>query len=80
MRLSGFETDGLALYGYEAVKLWAALVQKAGSFDYSKLAKAANNGKIKTSLGKLIFHNGTPKTSESYAIYQYQNGLFEKVN
>ena len=80
LRLSGFETDGLALYGYEAVKLWAALVQKAGSFDYSKLAKAANNGKIKTSLGKLIFHNGTPKTSESYAIYQYQNGLFEKVN
>lgn len=80
LRLSGFETDGLALYGYEAVKLWAALVQKSGSFDYGKLSKAANNGKIKTDLGKFMFHNGAPRKSESYAVYQYQNGLLEKIN
>ena len=79
LRLSGFETDGLALYGYEAVKLWAALVQKADSFDYAKVSKTANNEKIKTDLGHFMFHNGIPQKNENYAVYQYQNGALAKV-
>ena len=80
LRLSGFETDGLALYGYEAIKLWAALVEKAGSFDYTKLSKAAKNEKIETGVGHFMFHNGTPQKNESYAVYQYQNGALVKVD
>ena len=79
LRLSGFETDGLALYGYSALKLWEALVKKAGSFDYAKVSAKANNGKIKTDLGNHMFHNGAPKDNESYAVYLYQNGHFSKV-
>jgi len=37
LRLSGFEVEGLSLYGYSAVKLWESLAKKAGSFDYNKL-------------------------------------------
>jgi branched-chain amino acid transport system substrate-binding protein len=79
LRLSGFETDGLALYGYSALKLWEALVKKAGSFDYAKVSAKANNGKIETDLGNHMFHNGAPKNNESYAVYLYQNGHFNKV-
>ena len=79
LRLSGFETDGLALYGYSALKLWAALVKKAGSFDYAKVSAKANNGKIETDLGNHMFHNGAPKNNESYAVYLYQNGHFNNV-
>lgn len=79
LRLSGFETDGLALYGYSALKLWEALVKKAGSFDYAKVSAKANNGKIKTDLGSHMFHNGAPKNNESYAVFLYQNGHFSKV-
>lgn len=79
LRLSGFETDGLALYGYSALKLWEALVKKTGSFDYAKVSAKANNKKIATDLGNHMFHNGAPEKSENYAIYLYQNGHFNKV-
>ena len=80
LRLSGFETDGLSLYGYEAVKLWAALVQKAGSFEYAKLGAVAHKNEVITDFSKMTFHNGAPQKNESYAVYQYQNGMQTKVN
>ncbi|MBR1826056.1 MAG: ABC transporter substrate-binding protein [Alphaproteobacteria bacterium] len=79
LRLSGFEAEGLSLYGYSAVKLWQNLAQKAKSFDYDKLSAAINNKTVRTEFGSKMFHNGAPKVSESYAIYQYRNGGFEKV-
>lgn len=79
LRLSGFETDGLSLYGYAAVELWAGLVKKSGSFDYDKLSAAVKNKKIHTVSGDKFFHNGAPKTNESYAIYLYKNGTYDKV-
>ncbi len=79
LRLSGFEAEGLALYGYSALKLWQSLVLKAKSFDYNKLSSVANNKAIHTELGYKMFHNGAPKTNESYAIYRYENGDFVKV-
>lgn len=79
LRLSGFEAEGLALYGYSAVKLWQNLVQKAKSFDYNRLSAAINNKTIRTEFGYKMFHNGAPKTNESYAVYHYENGGFNKV-
>ena len=79
LRLSGFEAEGLSLYGYAAVKLWQNLVQKAKSFDYDKLSATVNNQKIRTEFGYKMFHNGAPKTNESYAVYRYENGGFVKV-
>ena len=79
LRLSGFEAEGLSLYGYSAVKLWQNLVQKAKSFDYDKLSNAVNNKTIRTEFGYKMFHNGAPKTNESYAVYRYKDGGFTKV-
>ena len=79
LRLSGLDTEGLSLYGYTAVKLWKDLVNKAKSFDYNKLSSALNDKTIKTEFGNKMFHNGAPQTSESYAVYKYENETFNKV-
>lgn len=79
LRLSGFEPEGLALYGYSAVKIWEALVKKVGTFNYAKISKKINGNKIKTLLGSYYFTSGTPKNNEKYTIQLYNNGTFEKV-
>lgn len=79
LRLSGFETEGLSIYGYSAVKLWTQLVKKANSFDYNKLSAAVNDKNIRTEFGNRMFHNGAPKVSEPYAIFKYADEQYEKV-
>ncbi len=78
LRLNGFDADGLSLYGYSAVNLWKSLVTAAKSFDYNKVSNQAAKG-VKTEFGSQMFHNGAPSTSESYAIYRYEDGNMNKV-
>lgn len=79
LRLSGFEAEGLSLYGYSAVKLWEAMVKETDSFEYNKLSTVVNNKNIKTEFGNQMFHNGAPTENEHYAIYKYVDGNYEKV-
>ena len=79
LRLSGFEFEGLSLYGYSAVKLWENLVKQAKSFEYDKVSAHLNDKNIKTEFGNKMFHNGAPKVSESYAIYRYEDENYVKV-
>ena len=79
LRLSGFEAEGLSIYGYSAVKLWEQLVKKAKSFDYNKISSFANDKNIKTEFGNKMFHNGAPRLNEPYAIFIYQDENYEKV-
>lgn len=78
LRLNGFDTDGLSLYGYSAVNLWKNLVTAAKSFDYNKVSAQAAKG-VKTEFGSQMFHNGAPRNNESYAIYRYESGDMNKV-
>ncbi|MBO6281649.1 MAG: amino acid ABC transporter substrate-binding protein [Alphaproteobacteria bacterium] len=79
LRLSGFEFEGLSLYGYSAVKLWESLVKKAKSFDYNKISAHLNDKNIRTEFGNKMFHNGAPKVNESYAVYKYEDENYTKV-
>ena len=79
LRLSGLETEGLALYGYTAVKIWENLAQQTGTFDYAKIIKKMKGNKIHTPLGRFIFNAGTPKSNEKYTIYLYNQGTFQRV-
>ncbi|MBP1531900.1 MAG: amino acid ABC transporter substrate-binding protein [Alphaproteobacteria bacterium] len=79
LRLSGIETEGLSLYGYEAINLWKSLVEKAKSFEYGRVATYVNDKNISTEFGNKMFHNGAPKASEPYAIYQFKSGKYEKL-
>ena len=79
LRLLGVEPEGLAVYGYSAVKLWKALVDKTDSFAYEKLAAAVNKNKIDTAWGEMMFNNGNPDNSVHYSVYQIQNGEYAQV-
>ena len=73
LRLHGVEPEGLAVYGYSAVRLWAELAQKARSFEYEKLISALKTYQIKTGWGKLMYTNGAPSRPLTYSIY-YRHG------
>ena len=79
LRLSGFDTEGLSLYGYSAAELWKTLVENAKSFEYDKLSAVVNNKFIRTEFGNKMFHNGAPKINEKYAVYQYDEGNYLRV-
>jgi len=79
LRLLGIEPEGLAVYGYSAVQLWADLVNKAHSFDYDKLAQTLKDHKFHSGWGNLIFTNGNPLNALNYGIYSYQKGEYTQV-
>ena len=79
LRLRGIEPQGLAVYGYSAVKLWEKLVQKADSFSYAKLSNLINKEKVDLVWGETMFTNGNPNKSISYSIYQIRNGEYTQV-
>lgn len=78
LRINGFDIEGMSLYGYSALNLWKTLVQQTKSFEYDKLANAANKRNIKTEIGYKMFHNGVPKNSEHYGVVLYRQGDFIK--
>ena len=79
LRLHGIEPEGLGVYGFSAVKLWEALVKKAGSFDYAKLSSALNNGSVETVWGTTMFNNGTPEKALNYGIFIRRGGQYTQV-
>ena len=79
LRLLGIEPEGLAVYGYSAVQLWADLVKKSKSFDYEKLVKALQNSHFDSGWGRLMFTNGNPSKPLSYRIYQYKDSEYTQV-
>jgi branched-chain amino acid transport system substrate-binding protein len=54
-RAEGYEPEGLTLYGYAVVQVWAQAVKKAGSFDDDAVVDALRHNKFDTVLGRLGF-------------------------
>ena len=79
LRLKGAEPDGLGVYGFSAVKLWADLVNLADSFDYADLTGSLEGNVFKMPWGEVIYHNGNPAKSINYGVYRLQNGEYTQV-
>lgn len=79
LRLTGAEPEGLGVYGYSAVNLWAELVDKAGSLRYAQLAKALKENTFETAWGEMMFTNGNPNNEVDYGVYQMQSGEYTQV-
>lgn len=79
MRLLGIEPEGLSVYAYSAVKLWADMVEKEDSYKFDKLSILAKNMTINTAWGEENFVNGMPKTPVNYSIYKLNNGEYTQV-
>jgi len=78
LRLSGVELQGLAVYGYSAVRLWAKTAEKAKSFDSSKIADTLKTAPVKNDWSYQIFFN-TPNKLVHYDIVQYKDGEYTQV-
>lgn len=79
MRLLGIEPEGLSVYSYSAVKLWADMVEKADSYKFDKLAALAKNVTLDTAWGEETFVNGMPKSPVNYSIYRLNNEEYTQV-
>ncbi|MBE6451436.1 MAG: amino acid ABC transporter substrate-binding protein [Alphaproteobacteria bacterium] len=76
LRLQGIEFDGLNIYGYTAVKMWADLVEKSGSVSYDKVVADIQNNKINNVWQNLFFNNTDMKNPLHYKFYRFNNGEF----
>lgn len=79
LRLLGIEPEGLAVYGYSAVNLWADLARKANSFSYDKLKQTLKDDSFESGWGKLMFTKGNPLNTLNYSIYKFENGEYTQV-
>lgn len=80
LRLKGIEFEGLNIYGYASVMMWAELVAKTGSTSYDELAAKIKGGKTETLWGKSFFNNSNPSVPLHYVFYQYKNGDYVQVD
>ena len=79
MRLLGIEPQGLSVYSYSAVRLWAEMVQQADSYKFEKILPLFKNFSADMAWGKETFVNGTPKNPVNYSIYQLSDGEYTQV-
>jgi branched-chain amino acid transport system substrate-binding protein len=69
-RAQGYEPEGLTLYGYAVVQVWAQAVAKAGTFDTAAVVEVLRHNEFDTVLGRLGFDNkGDPTGVNSFIWY-----------
>ena len=78
LRLSGVELQGLSVYGYSAVRLWAKAAEGAKSFDSRKIAGFLKTAPTQSDWSYQIFFN-TKNTPVHYDIVQYKDGEYTQV-
>ena len=80
LRLLGIEPEGLAVYGYSAVSLWADLVTKSGSFNYATLAQTFKDIGDESEWKRLMFSGASANNSINYSIYKLENDEYTQVH
>jgi branched-chain amino acid transport system substrate-binding protein len=71
----GYDPEGLTLYSYAAVQVWAQAVEKAGGFEPDAVAAALHRHEFDTVLGRIGFdEKGDAYGYEPFAWYVWQEG------
>jgi branched-chain amino acid transport system substrate-binding protein len=79
LRAQGAEPEVFTLHAYAAVQVWAQAVQQAGSTGYDSVAKALNEGRFETVIGRISFDARGDMSLPGYAVYQWRGGWYEEV-
>jgi branched-chain amino acid transport system substrate-binding protein len=70
----GYEPEGITLYAYAVVQVWAQAVEKAGSFDDDAVVDALRHNEFDTVLGRLGFDDKGDVTGvESFIWYVWSD-------
>jgi branched-chain amino acid transport system substrate-binding protein len=79
-RAQGYEPEGLTLYSYAAVEVWAQAVEQAGTFEPTAVAEVLHAHEFETVLGKIGFDdNGDVYGYEPFTWYVWQEGDYAPV-
>jgi branched-chain amino acid transport system substrate-binding protein len=80
-RADGYEPEGLTLYSYAGVEVWAQAVQKAGTLEPKALATALRTHEFATVLGTIGFDSqGDVYGYEPFVWYVWQEGNYAPVD
>jgi branched-chain amino acid transport system substrate-binding protein len=79
-RAEGYEPEGLTLYGYAVVQVWAQAVAKAGTFDAAAVVEALRHNEFDTILGRLGFDDKGDVTGvQSFTWYVWSESGYQPV-
>jgi branched-chain amino acid transport system substrate-binding protein len=79
-RSEGYEPEGLTLYSYAAVQVWAQAVEKAGSYAPDVVAETLHADQFDTVLGRIGFdEKGDVTGYEPFTWYVWQDGNYAPV-
>jgi branched-chain amino acid transport system substrate-binding protein len=74
-RAEGYEPEGLTLYSYAALQVWAQAVEKTGTFEADAVAEALHANQFDTVLGRIGFDDkGDVYGYEPFTWYVWQEG------
>lgn len=77
-RAQGYEPEGVTLYSYAAVQVWAQAVEKAGTFEAKAVAEALRSDQFDTVLGHIGFDdNGDVTGYQPFTWYVWKEGRYE---
>jgi branched-chain amino acid transport system substrate-binding protein len=80
-RADGYEPEGLTLYSYAGVEVWAQAVEKAGTIEPKAVAAALRAHKFDTILGTIGFDpKGDVYGYEPFVWYVWQEGNYAPVD
>jgi branched-chain amino acid transport system substrate-binding protein len=79
-RADGYEPEGITLYSYAAVEVWAQAVEKAGTVEPKEVAAALRANQFETILGTIGFDaKGDVYGYEPFVWYVWQEGNYAPV-
>lgn len=79
LRLKGIEFEGLNIYGYAAVKMWADLIKETNSLSYDIIYSKIQSSKTANAWKNTFFSNTNVKNPLHYIFYYYKNNEFVNV-
>jgi branched-chain amino acid transport system substrate-binding protein len=80
-RANGYEPEGLTLYSYAGVQVWAQAVEKAGRVEPKAVAEALRAHEYDTILGTIGFdEKGDVYGYEPFVWYVWQVGNYAQVD
>ena len=80
-RADGYEPEGLTLYSYAGVQVWAQAVEKAGAVEPSAVAATLRAHEFDTVLGTIGFDDkGDVHGYEPFVWYVWQEGNYAPVD
>ena len=81
IRADGYEPEGLTLYSYATVQVWAEAVEKAGSVEPASVAAALRAHEFDTVLGTIGFdERGDVYGYEPFVWYVWQEGDYTPID